>query len=93
MPLDPFNPTTSPGEAHARQMAAINNRLDDIERGRRGIGTIHASSYAEAKAQLPNPGADGQMILARGGFFPVLFVYDDEGEGEGTWYRITAAEA
>jgi hypothetical protein len=93
MPLDPLNLTTLPPESHARNNAAIHNRLEDIERSRNGIGTIRANTYAEAKAQLPATAVDGQMILARGGFFPVLFVYDDEGEGAGAWYKIQAAEA
>lgn len=58
-----------------------------------GIGTIIASSYAEAVAQLPESSADGSMILARGGFNPTLFVFDAVGEkGEGAWFAIKATE-
>jgi hypothetical protein len=71
----------------------LRDRCTQLEAAQRGVGTIIAGSYAEAVAQLPKPGVDGAMILARGGFNPTLFVFDAAGEkGEGAWYAIKASE-
>jgi hypothetical protein len=92
MALNPLDTTTVPAASQARRIQGLNERIAALESSRRGIGTIVAGTYAEAKAQLPAVGADGQMILAKGGFNPVLFVYD-AGESESHWYAIKASEA
>jgi hypothetical protein len=92
MTLSPLDTTTTPAEAHARQMQALRDRCTQLEAAQSGIGTIIAATYEAAVAQLPKPGVDGAMILGRGGFHPTLFIFDGTGESEGSWYAIKASE-
>lgn len=93
MPINPLDTTTHPSASLMQRLTYIEQRCADLERSRRGIGTLIAGTYAEAVAQLPKSGADGTMILARGGFNPTLLVFDAAGEkGEGAWYAIKATE-
>jgi hypothetical protein len=91
--LTPMDTTTDPSAALFRQITDLRERTAHLEVSRRGIGTVVAATYEAAKAALPKPGNDGQMILAKGFGKPVLFVYDDEGESKGTWYAIKAEVA
>lgn len=97
---NPLDTTTDPTTSLMRRIEALTQRVHDLELGARGVGTIIASSYEEAKKQLPAKGADGQLILARGwskpafGVGPVLFIFDAvSGEGAGSWWKVEASEA
>ena len=92
MTLSPLDTTTTPAASFARQIQGLRDRCVQLENAQSGVGTIIASSYAEAVAALPKPGVDGQMIIGRGGFNPTLFIFDGTGESEGSWFAIKASE-
>jgi hypothetical protein len=93
MPINSLDVTTHPTASLMQRLTFLEQRCADLERSRRGIGTLIAGTYAEAVAQLPESGSDGTMILGRGGFNPTLFVFDAGEKGEGAWYAIKATEA
>jgi hypothetical protein len=82
--LNPMDTTTSPGEVIARQLAALQERVTNLER-RPGIPFAEVLTEAEGAEYLTNTEATpGQIVLIK--YFAGSFVL--YARGNGSWKKV-----